>query len=121
MICRYCGRKCIKKGKSGNHQLYQCKTCKKYQQRIYQRTLISEEKYHFIKELTCEGCGISSISRLLHITKSSVQRIITRIAVKITIPVYSEYNQNYEMDELRTYYRVVSHFAPTHFLAKQLS
>ncbi len=42
--------------------------------------MIPEEKYEWVKQLNNEGCGISSISRLLEISKSSVQRLIERIA-----------------------------------------
>jgi IS1 family transposase len=43
------------------------------------------------------------MSRLLKISKSSVQRLIIRIASTIQIPIYNEENQSYEMDELYTY------------------
>ncbi|MDD2687543.1 MAG: IS1 family transposase, partial [Bacteroidales bacterium] len=42
-------------------------------------------------------------SRLLNISKSSVQRVIERIASKIKKIDYQETEQVYEMDELRTY------------------
>ena len=75
----------------------------KIQQKQYSKPRISQEKYQWVKDLTCEGCGISSIGRLLNIAKSSVQRIIERKGREIAIPKYEEENQNYEMDELRTY------------------
>ena len=103
MKCRYCQVKCVKKGVVKKRQRYQCKNCKKYQQKVYQLNRIPQEKYQWVKRLTCEGCGISSIGRLLHITKSSVQRVIERIAATIKSPVHTETHQDYEMDELRTY------------------
>jgi len=103
MKCIYCKNNCIRKGKYKSIQRYQCKHCKKYQQQKYIRPIIPEQKYTWVKNLTIEGSGISSISRLLAISKSSVQRIIIRIAGKIQVPVYQETNQSYEMDELRTY------------------
>ena len=103
MKCIYCKSNCYRKGKRKGVQRYQCKQCKKYQQQNYTRPIISTDKYEWVKSLTCEGCGISSISRLLHITKSSVQRIIERIASKISIAEYNENNQQYEMDELKSY------------------
>jgi len=54
-------------------------------------------------KLNNEGMGISSISRILDISKSSVQRIILRLSSMIQKPVFSEYNETYEIDELRTY------------------
>ena len=103
MRCRYCKNECIKKGKYKTIQRYQCKHCKKYQQQQYSKFIITKDKYDWVLHLNNEGCGISSISRLLEITKSSVQRVITRIAATIQIPVYSESNQSYEMDELHSY------------------
>jgi IS1 family transposase/transposase-like protein len=103
MKCAYCKSKCIKKGKYKTIQRYQCKHCKKYQQQRYSRPVIPEHKYEWVKNLNNEGCGISSIGRLLSVAKSSVQRIIIRISSKIPKTVYNEYNQSYEIDELRTY------------------
>ncbi len=103
MKCNHCFHACIKKGKRKGIQRYQCKTCGKHQQAIYCKLPIAKEKYEWVKKLNNEGCGISSIGRLLQITKSSVQRLIERIAAKIEFPVYQETNQCYELDELRTY------------------
>ena len=103
MKCFYCKKDCYKKGKRNGIQRYQCKHCKKYQQQKYIRQIIPEHKYEWVKNLNNEGCGISSIGRLLCISKSSVQRIIIRVASKIQKPVYKEEHQSYEMDELRTY------------------
>jgi IS1 family transposase len=64
---------------------------------------MADEKSHWIRDLTCEGCGIRSVGRLLNIGKSSVQRIIERIADAISIAVSIEEGQRYEMDELKTY------------------
>ncbi len=103
MKCKYCTKKCIKKGKIKDIQRYQCKTCRKYQQSSYTKPHIPQEKYDWTLKLNNEGCGISNIGRLLEISKLSVQRLIERIASKIKLPVYEEVNQSYELDELRTY------------------
>jgi len=103
MRCIYCKKDCYKKGKRNGIQRYQCKHCKKYQQQRYIRSIISKEKYVWVKNLNNEGCGISNISRLLEITKSSAQRLICKISLQIKKPVYKEENQSYEIDELRTY------------------
>ena len=103
MKCLYCNGLCIKKGKKNNKQRYQCKHCKKTQQIHYVKPRIPDDKYEWVKNLSNDGCTISAISRRLFISKSSVQRIIIRIASKIQIPIYFESNQSYEMDELRTY------------------
>ena len=109
MKCRYCQGKCVKKGVVKERQRYQCKSCKKYQQKVYQRNCISQEKYQWVRQLTCEGCGISSISRLLQITKSSVQRVTERVASKMIMPKYEEENQSYEIDEKVAAKQIPSH------------
>ena len=103
MKCIYCQSDCIKKGKVKNVQRYQCKHCGRTQQRRYKKARIEEVKYEWVKKLTKESSSISSISRLLNISKSSVQRVIERIASKIKKIDYQETEQVYEMDELRTY------------------
>jgi IS1 family transposase len=103
MECVYCKNKCIKKGKYKTIQRYQCKECKRYQQDTYTKCRIKEEKQKWVIHLCREGCGISFIARLLQISKSSVQRIIIKIASALKIPVCKEIGQSYEMDELRTF------------------
>ena len=92
MECRYCSTKCIKTGKKRGIQRYRCKSCGKTQQKKYTKPRIEKEKHQWVRQLTCEDCGISSISRLLHITKSSVQRGIERVASKMVMPKYKEEN-----------------------------
>ncbi len=80
MECRFCKGRCIKKGKRNRIQRFQCKECFRYQQQEYVKAIIPEEQYEWVKQPNNEDCGISSISRLLKISKSSVQRLIERIA-----------------------------------------
>lgn len=103
MNCKYCNRKCVKKGKRSGKQRYRCSNCMKYQLRTYKKTRIDDSKVDFLRKLNNEGVGISSISRLLNISKSSVQRVIKRLYNQIQQPVFNESNQSYEIDELRTY------------------
>jgi IS1 family transposase/transposase-like protein len=103
MECIYCKGQCIKSGKYKTTQRYQCKDCKRYQQDLYTKYRIPQEKYERVKDLSNEGNGISSISRLEHISKSSVLRIIIRISSKIKETICQETNQTYEIDELRTF------------------
>jgi len=103
MKCLYCNNLCIKKGKKNDVQRYACKICGKTQQKHYKRQRIPEYKYEWIAKLNNESCGIRSISRLLQITKSSVQRLICKMSMQIKKPVSEEENQTYEIDELRTY------------------
>ena len=103
MRCIYCNETVIKKGKRKGIQKYQCKACKCYQQAVYTKQRINMEKYHDVKRLNNEGNGISNIARLLEISKSSVQRVIIRIASALQMSVYEETGQCYQVDELRTY------------------
>ncbi len=103
MKCKYCNCDCIKKGIRNCKQKYQCKNCKRYQIETYSKSVIPKEKYQWVKQLNNEGCGISSISRLLEISKSSTQRLIERIASMLKPPDICETGESYEIDELRTY------------------
>lgn len=55
--------------------------------------------------LNNEGVGISSMSRILQIPKSSVQMLIIRAASKVVPPPCSNSGQEYEVDGLYTYIR----------------
>ena len=56
-----------------------------------------------VQNLNNEGVGIRSMSRLMKISKSSVQRKLNFLEGRIKKPVFLETNQEYEIDELRTY------------------
>jgi len=101
--CIYCGGNCIKKGKRNEKQRLLCKVCNKYQISQYDKNKISKSKKDLLIKLNNVGVGISSISRILNISKSSVQRIILKLSKNITKPQFLERNQVYEIDELRTY------------------
>jgi insertion element IS1 protein InsB len=103
MKCQYCQGACIKKGCYKNKQLYRCKLCFKYQRKLYVKPKITANKIEQVKSFVREGLSISSISRLLNISKSSVQRKIIYLASKVKKPHFTEQNQAYEVDELHTY------------------
>lgn len=103
MKCQYCQGLCVKKGCYKSNQLYRCKNCAKYQRFNYKKPKIQTDKKEWVKSFTVEGLGTSSISRLLRISKSSVSRIIHELSQKITKPTFEETNQEYEIDELRTF------------------
>jgi insertion element IS1 protein InsB len=103
MKCKYCKGACIKKGCYKNRQLYRCKICFKYQRKLYVKPKITTSKIEQVKLFVCEGLSISSISRLLNISKSSVQRKIIYLASLVKKPQFNEQNQAYEVDELHTY------------------
>lgn len=103
MKCQYCKGACVKKGRYKNRQLYRCKLCFKYQRKLYVKPKITASKIEQVKLFVCEGLSISSISRLLNISKSSVQRKIIYLASMVKKPHFTEQNQAYEVDELHTY------------------
>jgi len=104
MICKYCQNNCIKKGiRITGKQCYQCKNCKRYQQSAYTKTPITQEQYNWVLNLHNEGNSLSGIGRLLHISASSVQRVIIKLVGLITKPVICENGEEYEMDELCTF------------------
>jgi len=103
MECKYCRKQCVKKGIRNEIQKYQCKHCKKYQQAVYKRHRIKRWKYKWVSNLSNENAGISSIGRLLKISKTSVLRLLKQAKEKINKPIFEETNQSYEIDELRTY------------------
>ena len=72
MKCRYCNGNCIKKGRIENKQRYLCKTCKRYFQSEYVNKQCTKEDELMIMKLNNEGVGISSIGRLLKMSKSNV-------------------------------------------------
>ena len=86
MNCHYCRNACVKSGVRKGVQRYQCKVCKRNMQAIYTKPRIPQEKYEWTVKLNNEGCGISNIARLLKISKSSVQRVIERIAANLQMP-----------------------------------
>ncbi len=69
----------------------------------YNNNRIPQLKEDLLIKLNNEGMGISSISRILNVSKSSVQRIILKFGKSVLKPLISERNQVYEIDELRTY------------------
>jgi insertion element IS1 protein InsB len=103
MNCNHCQGPCIKKGKYKTAQLYRCKTCFKYQRSIYKKSTITAAQEKLLVQLNNEGMSISSLSRLLQITKSSVQRKILALSKTVTTATQAAPFQEYETDELRTY------------------
>ena len=80
MKCPYCQSEGIKKGMRNHIQRYHCPICNRHFQASYQKLRINQEQYAQVVKLNKEGCGIRSIGRLLHISNSSVQRILIKLA-----------------------------------------
>ena len=77
-----------------------CGNCYKYQREVYRQRCYDEAAKQAITTLSNEGIGVSSISRILRIPKSSVQVQIFKNSLKVTQSVFSESGQVYEVDEL---------------------
>ncbi len=102
MNCRYCNKTCIQKGKQNNVQIYQCKSCLKYQRKHYKyRSKTIED--HEISLLIKEGCGMRSIGRILAISPSTVIRRILKIGRSVNRSSVIQFGQIYQVDELFTY------------------
>lgn len=98
--CKYCQNHCIKNGVQNSIQKFLCKICNKYQQHTYLYKRLDTETKQNIVNLTQEGVGMSSISRLVKTSRSTVQRSIYRIGSTIRKPIYNEFRQEYELDEM---------------------
>jgi insertion element IS1 protein InsB len=103
MKCQYCKGSCIKKGCYKRRQLYRCSSCGKYQRSTYLKKRISETQIDLVGIWNNEGAGVSSISRVLKMSKSSVLRKLIFIEQQTEKPNIDETNQEYEIDEMRTY------------------
>lgn len=114
MKCNYCSGQCIKKGLQKNGlQKYQCRNCLKYQQKEYKYKRCKAQSIINMKEMNNEGVGISSISRLLGISKTTVMRKLEQESQKIKKPNYNEIQQSYEIDEICTY---IQKNDPSHYV-----
>lgn len=102
--CPFCkGFNVIRYGKtSQSKQRYKCKLCHKFFINTYTKLAYMACINDKIKRLLNEGCGIRSISKLLHITTRTVIRKILDISGKVNKP--SMYiGKEYEVDEMLTY------------------
>lgn len=103
MKCQYCKGSCIKKGCYKRRQLYRCSSCGKYQRSTYLKKRINEEQIDLVRVWNNEGAGVSSMSRVLKMSKSSVLRKLLLLEKQVTKKRIIETNQEYEVDELYTY------------------
>ena len=107
MKCSKCKNAAVKNGKQPNgKQRYYCKNCKSSFQIRYSYVAYYKETNAKIYLLLKESVGITSISRLLHISKTTVINRIKKMAAQIVKPKFNEKHQYYELDEIRI---VVNH------------
>jgi insertion element IS1 protein InsB len=101
--CKYCQGKCIRKGYYRGTQKYRCKQCDKYHRSVYQQKKYGKHNEQEVVVLNNEGVGISSMSRILRLPKSSVQMLIRRASERIQKTDLQEKQQIYELDEMYTF------------------
>lgn len=101
--CGYCCGSSMKYGRTKvGHQRYKCRQCHRSFILSYSQCARNRNIDDQIAVLTCEGCGIRSISRILKISNTTVMSRIKSIALKIDRPLIST-GKEYEVDEICTY------------------
>lgn len=103
MQCRYCQGRCIKKGQRNGCQKLQCKSCNKFQQLSYVRRKFDERKQLILEFLQSEGCSISTLSRFLRFSKTTICNWIFKLGSAYDHLVNEKPHQEYQADELRTF------------------
>ena len=101
--CGYCHGSSTKHGRTrSGDQRYRCRQCHRSFITYYSQSARHRDIDRKIAKLTCEGCGIRSISRVLNISVTTVMGRIRSIASKIHKPLIA-IGKEYEVDEIRTY------------------
>lgn len=104
MKCKLCDKPCIKRGIRNSIQQYFCRSCKKYQRETYRNYRINYHEVQKIILFNNEGISISSISRLLKRSKSTIIRYIKAVERTCIIEYPdTQFDQEYEMDEIMTF------------------
>ncbi|MDF2454709.1 MAG: transposase [Cytophagaceae bacterium] len=95
----------MKAGLAGNTiQRYYCRHCKRHQQEAYQYNGCKAYIENRIVELNNEGCGIRSISRVLHISPGKVLSSIKGVYKKQkNLKKAIVRGREYELDEMKTF------------------
>ncbi len=101
MKCRNCNSENhIKKGFQNKKQRFYCKDCKNYFQEKYIYNAYKPNTNNFIKNLLKEGCGVRSVSRVLKISKDTVQSRMLKISKQLKIPYFNKLGCKFEVDEM---------------------
>lgn len=102
--CDSCAGNLIKYGRDiRGKQRFFCKKCIKTTMLFYTYQACHVDTNPKIIALTKEGVGILSMARLLSISATTILKRIKNIASTLFPPTLSD-NQEYEVDELKTYY-----------------
>ncbi|QMU65725.1 MAG: IS1 family transposase [Flavobacteriaceae bacterium] len=104
MNCTNCdSSNSIKKGLRNNRQRFYCKDCKNYFQEKYIYNAYKSDTNDFIISLLKESCSVRGISRILKISKDTVQSRMLKISRKIRAPYFNKFGCKFEVDEMRSY------------------
>ena len=103
ITCRFCNGRCIKKGWQSGVQKLRCKICDKYQQLSYTRRKLNATQKNVIEFLHSEGNSISTLSRFLRFSKTTIGKWISVLGNEYAHKVKELQNQEYQADELRTF------------------
>ncbi|WP_046745658.1 IS1 family transposase, partial [Kordia zhangzhouensis] len=101
--CPKCRSQSVKNGFQSGKQRYKCTSCNKKFHLKYTYEAYTEHTNSLITSLLKEGCGIRSISRILKISKKTVQLRMLKIANEIKIPYFNKLGCKFEVDELWTF------------------
>ncbi len=101
--CGYCRGSSMKYGRTKTgHQRYRCRQWHRSFILSYSQCARNRNVDDQIAVLTCEGCGIRSIGRILKISVTTVISKIKNIASKMSKPLISKWKE-YEVDEICIY------------------
>lgn len=101
MNCTKCNSSnSIKKGLRNQKQRFYCKDCKSYFQSSYNYQAYKSDTNNFIISLLKESCSVRGISRILKISKDTVQSRMLKISKDIRIPYFNKLGCKFEIDEM---------------------
>lgn len=105
-FCSNCSDKLIKHGKTKNgNQRYKCKNCQKTSVEIYHYNAYLSTINSNIIQSTKEGLGIRNTARYLKISTTTLLKRLLEIASKIIPPKLTIEDQEFQVDELRTFHK----------------
>lgn len=101
MNCKRCQQTCIKNGFQANgKQRYYCTLCKFSQQETYTYRAYQASTNQNIYKLLVNSCGFNDVSRILGISRQTVNRRLMDMTKSIKRPALNETLQTYEIDEM---------------------
>lgn len=103
MTCKFCSSVCIKMGKQKDGtQKYQCKSCKKYQQREYRYLAYDRVVHDQFRRFEGLGVGVNKAAKFLRISVNTFQKWILK-AEHLKPIIRFPKNCVYDIDEIQTY------------------